>query len=110
MAVVKASAVVSDLVAARRAFSAEAEIAAKGVTRAPDFIVSPGGSAFPAPKGASGSFPAESGKGFQFTEGTGGHGLSPSTTDVRIMDPVTTGKYQYPSGYGSYGNEAGPNR
>lgn len=89
------------------AYDGHSTLAAKGATRAPDFIVSPGGTAFPVPKGASGPFPAQSGKGFQFTGGSGGHGLSPRTTDVRIMDPVTTGKYQYPSGYGSYGNAAG---
>src|SRR5438105_11661421 len=70
--------------------------------RSPDFIVSKGGTVYPVPKGASGPIPAESGKGFQFTGGSGGHGLSPKTTDVRIMDPVTSGKYQYPGGYGSY--------
>jgi hypothetical protein len=75
--------------------------------RSPDFIVSKGGTVYPVPKDASGPIPAESGKGFQFTGGSGGHGLSPKTTDVRIMDPVTSGKYQYPGGYGSYGNAAG---
>ncbi len=74
---------------------------------APDFIVSKNGTVYPVPKGASGPIPAGSGKGFQFTGGSGGHGLSPKTTDVRIMDPVTSGKYQYPGGYGSYGNAAG---
>jgi hypothetical protein len=39
--------------------------------------------------------------------GSGGNGLSPSATDFRFMDPVTSGKYQYPGGYGSYGNAAG---
>jgi hypothetical protein len=81
--------------------------APKKPTRAPDFIVSKGGTAFPVPKGASGPIPAQSGKGFRFTGGSGGHGLSPRTTDVRIMDPVTSGKYIYPGGYGSYGNVAG---
>jgi len=74
---------------------------------APNFIVSEGGTAYPVPEGATGPFPAESGNGFQFTGGSGGNGLSPSTTDFRFMDPVTTGKYQYPGGYGSYGNAAG---
>lgn len=78
-----------------------------GANKTPAFIVSPGGTAFPVPKGASGPFPADSGKGFKFTGGSGGNGLDPRTTDVRIMDPVTTGKYQYPSGYGSYGNASG---
>lgn len=81
--------------------------AAKGANKAPDFVVSSGGTAFPVPKGATGPFPADSGKGFQFTGGSGGNGLNPRTTDVRIMDPVTSGKYQYPNGYGSYGNATG---
>jgi hypothetical protein len=49
----------------------------------------------------------DSGKGFQFTGGSGGHGLDPRTTDVRIMDPVTGGKYEYPNGYVSYSNGSG---
>ena len=48
-----------------------------------------------------------SGKGFQFTGGSGGPGLDPRVTDVRVMDPVTGGKYPYPNGYVSYSNEAG---
>ena len=42
-----------------------------------------------------------------YTGGSGGYGLSSRATDVRLMDPVTTGKYQYPTGYGSYGNATG---
>ena len=76
-------------------------------TSAPAFIVSRGGTVYPVPQGASGPIPATSGKGIQFTGGSGGHGLSPNTTDIRIMDPITSGKYQYPGGYGSYGNAAG---
>jgi hypothetical protein len=75
--------------------------------QAPDFIVSPGGTVFTVPKGASGPFPVRTGKGFEYTGGSGGNGLSQRTTDVRIMDPVTSGKYQYPGGYGSYGNTSG---
>lgn len=66
-----------------------------------------GGTVFPIPEGATGPFSVESGKGFQFTGGSGGKGLSPEVTDFRFMDPVTTGKYQYPGGYGSYSNGAG---
>ena len=81
--------------------------AAKGVKSTPSFIVSEGGTVFPVPKGATGPIPATSGKGFQFIEGVGGNGLSPKATGFRFMDPVTTGKYQYPGGYGSYFNKAG---
>jgi hypothetical protein len=48
-----------------------------------------------------------SGKGFQFTDGSGGHGLNSRVTGVRIMDRVTTGKYPYPNGYVSYFNQFG---
>jgi len=78
--------------------------AAAAGSRGPSFIVSKGGTAFPVPRGASGPFPTESGKGFQFIGGSGGNGLSPRATSFRFMDPVTTGKYHYPGGYGSYGN------
>jgi hypothetical protein len=48
-----------------------------------------------------------SGKGFQFTGGSGGHGLSPAASNVRIMDPVTSGKHLYPGGYASCSNSLG---
>ncbi len=57
------------------------------------------------PEGANGPIPAESGKGFQFTGGSGGDPLSPRVAGVRVMDPVTSGKYLYPNGYVSYFNE-----
>lgn len=81
--------------------------ATKGVKSTPRFIVSEGATVFPVPKGATGPIPATSGKGFQFIEGVGGNGLSPKATGFRFMDPITTGKYQYPGGYGSYFNKAG---
>lgn len=96
----------SEFLAAEESAGVVGEAAQTG-GRAPNFIVSEGGTAYPVPEGATGPFPAESGKGFQFTGGSGGNGLSPSATDFRFMDPVTTGKYQYPGGYGSYGNAAG---
>ncbi len=67
-------------------------------------MVHPNGEIVPVPEGAVGPSPVDSGKGFQFTGGSGGNGLDPRVTDVRIMDPVTTGKYPYPEGYVSYGN------
>ncbi len=59
------------------------------------------------PEGANGPIPAESGKGFQFTGGSGGDPLSPRVAGVRVMDPVASGKYLYPNGYVSYFNEGG---
>ncbi len=73
-------------------------------TGQPDFVVTPKGEAIIVPDGATGPTLTDNGKGFQFTGGTGGHGLDPRTTDVRIMDPKTTGNYQYPNGYVSYSN------
>ncbi|MDP8928111.1 MAG: hypothetical protein M3O70_05925, partial [Actinomycetota bacterium] len=73
----------------------------------PDFIVHPNGEIVPVPKGAIGPTSVLTGKGFQFRGGSGGHGLDPRVTDIRIMDPVTMGKYQYPHGYVSYLNPQG---
>lgn len=84
----------------------EAVEAGGGAARAPSFIVKPNGETVIVPEGASGPFPTR-GDGFQFTGGAGGHGLDSSVSSVRIMDPVTTGKYTYPNGYASYSNGAG---
>ena len=75
--------------------------------RTPNFIVSPGGTIYPVPQGATGPLPVATGRGFQYIGGSGGYGLSPAASSVRIMDPVLGGKYPYPSGYGSYLNQAG---
>jgi RHS repeat-associated protein/fimbrial isopeptide formation D2 family protein len=90
-----------------RSLNAAAEAGGSGAARSTNFIVHPNGDVVPIPRGAVGPTPVDSGKGFQFTGGSGGHGLDPRTTDVRIMDPVTTGKYQYPNGYVSYSNGSG---
>ncbi len=84
-----------------------AEDVGSGVARSPSFIVKPNGETVIVPKGAEGPFPVESGKGFMFRGGSGGHGLSDSASDVRIMDPVTGGKYPKPNGYASYLNGGG---
>ena len=84
-----------------------ADEVAEGVSRSPSFIVKPNGETVIVPKGAQGPFLVESGKGFMFRGGSGGHGLSDAATDVRIMDPVTGGKYPKPNGYASYLNGGG---
>ena len=84
-----------------------ADEVAEGVSRSPSFIVKPNGETVIVPKGAQGPFPVESGKGFMFRGGSGGHGLSDAASDVRIMDPVTGGKYPKPNGYASYLNGGG---
>lgn len=74
----------------------------------PNFVANANGEIVPVPEGAVGPTMVDSGKGFQFTGGSGGRGLNPRVTDVRIMDPVTSGKYTYPDGYVSYSNGATP--
>jgi len=54
-------------------------------SRAPDFVVTPNGEAIPVPSGATGPTPTRA-PGFQYTGGSGGHGLDSRTTGVRIMD------------------------
>ncbi len=45
------------------------------------------------PKGATG-VPVQTGKGLEYTIPRGTPEIDPRVTSVRIMDPVTTGKYQ----------------
>jgi hypothetical protein len=78
-----------------------------GAARGPSFIVHPNGEAVPVPEGATGPTPVSSGNGSQFTGGSGGSWLDSRVAGVRVMDPVTGGKYLYPNGYVSYFNEAG---
>ncbi len=58
------------------------------------------------PKGAVGT-PVDTGKGLEYVIPRGTPEIDPRVTSVRIMDPVTSGKYQYPNGYAVYMNEAG---
>lgn len=70
---------------AARAGAGAADDVARLGGRAPDFVVSPGGTAFPVPSGATGPLPTRA-PGFQFTGGAGGHGLDSRVTGVRFMD------------------------
>jgi len=80
-------------------------------TGAPDFIVTPGGTAFPVPKGATGPFPVvnQAGKrtGAAFTGGRGGANGQVDT--IRIMNPTSArGRSPgYPNGYIKYENSRG---
>jgi hypothetical protein len=58
------------------------------------------------PKGASGTRTA-TGKGMEYQIPSGTPELSPNVASIRIMDPVTTGKYTYPNGYAVYMNKSG---
>ena len=68
------------------------------------FVVKPNGETIIVPEGATGPTPVRSGKGVQYTGGSGGHGLDPRVADVRVMDPTP----QYPDGYASYSNAGNP--
>lgn len=58
------------------------------------------------PKGAAGK-PTTSGKGLEYDIPPGTPELHEKVVSVRIMDPVTSGRYHYPKGYAVYMNEAG---
>ena len=84
---------------------------AKSANKAPDFIVSKGGTAFPVPKGSTGptSVVNPSGKttGSAFTGGKGGANGQVDT--MRIMDatPARGKSPGYPNGYVKYENKSG---
>lgn len=69
-------------------------------------VTGPNGESIPLPEGAPG-VPVDSGKGFAYDIPSGTEGLDPRVVQVRVMDPVTTGRYQYPNGYVVYMNKAG---
>jgi hypothetical protein len=77
------------------------------IANGPNFIVHPNGDVIPVPDGATGPVPVNSGRGFQFEGGSGGHGLDPRTSAIRLMDPIPAGTYPYPEGYASYSNVEG---
>ena len=84
-----------------------ASTTARTAARTHEVVSVPGGLKLPGvPKGASG-VPVDTGKGLQYTIPRGTPELDPRVTGIRVMDPVTTGKYQYPNGYVAYMNEAG---
>jgi RHS repeat-associated protein len=74
---------------------------------APNFYVSPGGTAYPVPQGAIGPARPDSGSGIQFQGGSGGLGLDSRVTGFRFMDSQPNSPYQYPNGYGVYNNITG---
>lgn len=85
--------------------------AGKASDKAPDFVVSPGGTAFPVPKGASGPSPVVNpgGKttGSAFTGGKGGANGKVDT--MRIMNPTPPrgNSPGYRNGYIKYENKSG---
>ena len=81
----------------------------RAARRAPDFVVTSKGDVIPVPLGATGPTPVRTGKGFQYTGGSGGQGLDPQVSEVRIMEPTLPRGPSpgYPGGYASYGNVHG---
>jgi RHS repeat-associated protein len=80
--------------------------------KAPDFIVSPGGTAFPVPKGATGPTPvfnqAGNQTGVAFTGGAGGANGQVATMRLMNPTPAKGGSPAYPNGYIKYENAASP--
>jgi len=83
----------------------------RGGSGSPDFVVSPDGTAFPVPKGATGPTPVVNSAGNQtgsaFTGGSGGANGQVST--MRMMDPTPPrgASPGYPNGYIKYENSMG---
>ncbi|MBL1079597.1 SHOCT domain-containing protein [Nocardia sp. 2] len=73
----------------------------------PTTVTGPKGESIPGvPAGATGT-PTPTGKGIEYPIPSGTAGLDSKVTSIRVMDPVTTGKYQYPNGYVVYMNKSG---
>lgn len=85
---------------------------ATGASRAPDFVVSPGGTAFPVPQGATGPTPVHNPAGNQtgaaFTGGAGGANGQVSTMRIMNPTPAKGNSPSYPKGYIKYENSASP--
>jgi hypothetical protein len=73
----------------------------------PSRISGPGNVDLPGvPSGASG-VPTSTGRGLAYDLPPGTAGIDPRVTQIRVMNPLTTGPHQYPNGYVAYMNEAG---
>jgi hypothetical protein len=61
------------------------------------------------PQDAIGPMPVHTGKGVQYAGGSGGHGLDPRVSNVRIMDPTPPRgrSLGYPGGDVSYSHSRG---
>ncbi|KNZ32430.1 MAG: hypothetical protein AD742_11775 [Methylibium sp. NZG] len=84
-----------------------------GYSPAPNFVVTARGQAIPVPSGATGPVPVinSSGRttGFGYTGGSGGAGMCPATSNVRVMNPTSANGPSpgYPNGYVNYQNSLG---
>ena len=80
--------------------------AAGAAARAPS-VIEVGGLKLPGvPRGLTGT-PTRSGKGLEYRIPRGTPELDPRVASIRVMDPVTTGKYHYRNGYVTYMNSGG---
>lgn len=71
----------------------------------PNRIVGPGDVELPGvPSGVQG-VPTTSGHGLAYDLPAGTSGIDPSVTQIRAMDPLTTGAHEYPNGYVAYMNQ-----
>ncbi len=80
------------------------------VRMTPSFLGQESGPSIPIPRGATGPQLLANGKGVGYTGGSGGNGLAPSVSNVRIMDPTLPKGPSpgYPNGYVNYSNGAAP--
>ena len=70
-------------------------------------VVGPEGIELPGVPGGVTGVVTATGRGVQYAIPEGTSGLDSRVASLRIMGPVTTGKYQYPNGYVVYMNESG---
>lgn len=84
-----------------------ADDVAPGYSAPPPVLQGPGGETLPlVPEDATGSV-VNNGKGLMFDIPPGTNGLDSRVVGVRVMAPVDSGPYPYPSGYVVYQNAAG---
>ena len=84
----------------------EASATEGGTDNLPGSVTGSNGETIPLPVVGSGT-PVNSGKGMAYDIPAGTEGLNSRVVKVRVMDPVNTGKSQYPNGYVVYMNQAG---
>lgn len=95
---------------ASRGVSTAGETVVRAVDDVPaTFIGQANGPSIVVPRGATGPTPALNGAGVRYAGGSGGPGLSPKVSGVRIMEPTAPKGPSpgYPTGYSSYTNAAG---
>ncbi|MEV1008679.1 polymorphic toxin-type HINT domain-containing protein [Streptomyces sp. NPDC049881] len=78
-----------------------------GGSNVPSRIAGPNGEDLPGvPEGAVGTV-ANNGNGMRYAIPPGAEGLDPRVAEIRVMNPVSGGRYEYPNGYVVYHNASG---